>query len=57
MDEVHNLINICPTNTIQVSNLHDFYQDFVCGLQMIILTKRKKTDVGIGASQQRQEVY
>ena len=30
MEEVLNLINICPTNPIQILNWHDFFKDFVC---------------------------
>ena len=41
MEERPNLINICPTNPIQVLDLHKFFQDFVCVLQMIFLTKMK----------------
>ena len=29
MEEAPNLINICPTNPIQVLNLHEFFKDFV----------------------------
>ena len=57
MEEVRNLTNICPTNAIQVLNKHDFFEDFVCVPQMILLTKMKNLDVGTGAPQQRQEVY
>ena len=58
MEEVSNLINIGPTNPIQILNQHEFFfVDFVCVLQMILLTKMKNLDVGTGASQQRQEVY
>ena len=28
MEEVPNLINIVPTNPIQISNQHDFFKDF-----------------------------
>ena len=56
MEEVPNLINICPTIPIQVLNLHDFFEDFVCVLQMTRLTKIKKY-IGTSAPQQRQEVY
>ena len=54
MEEVPNLINIGPTNPIQILNQHE---DFVCVLQMILLTKIKNLDVGTGAPQQRREVY
>ena len=57
MEEVPNLINICPMNLIQILNLHGFYEDFVCVLQMIPLTKIFKIDIGTGAPQQQQEVY
>ena len=58
MEEVPNLINIGPTNPIQILNQHGFFEDFVCVLQMILLTQNKKNiDVGIGAPQQRQEIY
>ena len=39
MEEVPNLINIGPTNPIQILNQHE---DFVYVLQMILLTKNKK---------------
>ena len=42
MEDVLNLINICPTNPIQVLNLHGFFEDFVCVLQMILLQKKNK---------------
>ena len=34
-----------------------FFENFVCVLQMILLTKIKNIDAGTGAQQQRQEVY
>ena len=34
-----------------------FIEDFVCVLQMILLTKIKNFEVGTGGQQQRQEVY
>ena len=34
-----------------------FFEDFVCVIQMILLTKIKKIEVGTGAQQQGQEVY
>ena len=46
MEDVHNLINIGPTNPIQILNQHDFLEDFVCVLQRIPLTKMKNLDVG-----------
>ena len=54
MEDVPNLINICATNPIKVLNLHEFFEDFVCALEMIVWTKN---DVGTGAPQQRREVY
>ena len=51
MEEVLNLINICRTNPIQTLNQHEFFDDFVYVLQMILLTKIKKLDVGAGAPQ------
>ena len=57
MDDVHNLINIGPTNRTQILNQHEFFEDYVCVLQMILLTKIKHLDVGTGAQQQRQDVY
>ena len=56
MEDVHNLINFGPTNPIQILNQHEF-EDFVCVLQMILLTKIKNLEVGTGAQLQRQEVY
>ena len=55
MEDVHNLINIGPTNPIQILNQHEI--DFVCVIQMILLTKIKNIEVGTGTQQQRQEVY
>ena len=57
MQDVHNFINIGPTNLIQILNQHEFFADFVYVLQMILLTKIKNLEVGTGAQQQRQEVY
>ena len=36
MEEVPNLINIGPTNPIQILNQHDFFFNFVYVLQMIV---------------------
>ena len=55
MEDVHKSINIGPTNPIQILNQHVF-EDFVCFLQMILLTKINNLDVGTGVLQQRQEV-
>ena len=57
MEDIHNLINIGPTNPIQILNQHDIFEDFKCVLQMILLRKTKTKKVGTGAQQQRQEVY
>ena len=57
MEDVHNLINIGPTNPIQILNQHEFFEDFVCVLQMILLPKIKTLEVGTGAQQQSHEVY
>ena len=57
MEDVHNLINIGPTNSIQILNQHENFEDFVCVHQMILLTKIKNLEVGAGAQQQIQEVY
>ena len=35
----------------------NFFEDFVCVIQMILLTKITNIEVGTGAQQQRQEVY
>ena len=51
MEEVLNSINICPTNPIQILNQHDFFEDFVCVIQMILLIKITNLDVGTGAPQ------
>ena len=52
MEEVLNLIHICPIKPIQIFNLHDFFENFVCVLQMTLLTKIKKNlSVGTGAPQ------
>ena len=48
MEEVINIINICPTNHIQILYQHDFFKDFVCVLQMILLTKIKKIKIYVG---------
>ena len=34
-----------------------FFEDFVCVIQMILLTEIKNIGVGTGAQQQSQEVY
>ena len=57
MEDVHNLINIGPTNPIQILNQHEIFWRFLCVIQMILFTKIKNIEVGTGAQQQRQEVY
>ena len=58
MEDFPNWINICPTNPIQFLKLRGFFEDFVCVLQMILLTKiLKNTDVSTVVPQQIQEVY
>ena len=57
MEDINNLLNIGPTNPISILNQREFFEDFVCVLQMILLTKIKNLDVGTGAQQQSQEVY
>ena len=57
MEDVRNLINIGPTNLIQILNQHEIFWRFLYVLQMILLTKIKNLEVGTGAQQQRQEVY
>ena len=48
MEEVPNLLNICPSNPIQSLNLHEVFEDFVCALQMIVWTKIKKSMLVLG---------
>ena len=36
MEYISNFINICRTNYIKVVNLHEFYANFDCGLQVEI---------------------
>ena len=39
MEDVHNLLNIGPTNPFKFLNNMKIFADFVCVLQMILLTK------------------
>ena len=55
MEDVHNLINIGPTSTIQILNQREIFEDLVCVIQMIL--ELGTIEVGTGAQQQRQEVY
>ena len=58
MEDVHNLINIGPTNPIQILNQHEFFWRFSKSNQNDTFDKNKKNiEVGTGAQQQRQEVY
>ena len=56
MEDVHNLINIGPTNPIQILNQHEIFWRFCMYNSNDILTKIKNIEVGTGAQQQRQEV-
>ena len=52
MEEVINLINICPTNTIQILNQHEFVWRFcVCPSTDTFDKNFKNLDVGTGAPQ------
>ena len=57
MQDVHNLINIGPTNLIQILNQHEIFWRFCMCPSNDTLTKIKNLEVGTGAQQQRQEVY
>ena len=58
MGEVAKWINICRSNPIQILNLREFFVGFyVCSSNDTFEKKYKKSDVGTGAPQQRQEVY
>ena len=55
MEDVHNLINIGPTNPIQILNQHEiFWRLCMCNSNDIF---EKNIEVGTGTQQQRQEVY
>ena len=57
MEDVPNLINIGPTNPIQILNQHEFSWRFCMRPSNDTLDKnKKKCDVSTGAQQQRQEV-
>ena len=56
MEDVHNLINIGPTNPIQILNQHEIFWRFCMYNSNDILTKIKNIEVGTVAQQQRQEV-
>ena len=57
MHDVHNLINIGPTNLIQILNQHEIFWRFCMCPSNDTLNKIKNLEVGTGAQQQRQEVY
>ena len=42
MEDVYNLINTGLTNPIKILNQQEIFEDFVCVLQIILLTKIKK---------------
>ena len=54
MEDVHNLINIGPTNPIQILNQHEFF--CMCNSNDTFDKNKKNIEVGTGAQQQRQEV-
>ena len=57
MEDAHNLINIGPTNPIQILNQHEIFGRFCMCNSNDTFDKNKKYWVGTGAQQQRQEVY
>ena len=58
MEDVHNLINIGPTNPIQILNqLEIFWRFCMCNSNDTFDKNKKNIEVGTGAQQQRQEVY
>ena len=57
MEDVHNLINIGPTNPIQILNQHEIFWWFCMCPSNDTIDKNKNLDVGTGAQQQRQEGY
>ena len=57
MKDVHNLINIGPTNPIQILNQHEIFWRFCMGNSNDTFDKNKNIEVGTGVQQQRQEVY
>ena len=56
MEDVHNLIDIGPTNPIQILNQHEIFWRF-CMCNSNDTFHKKNIEVGTGAQQQRQEVY
>ena len=58
MQDVHNLINIGPTNLIQILKQHEIFWRFcMCHPNDNFDKNKKNLEVGTGAQQQRQEVY
>ena len=58
MEDVHNLINIGPTNPIQIVNQHDiFWRFYICNSNDTFDKNKKNIEVVTWAQQQRQEVY
>ena len=57
MEDVHNLINIGPTNPIRILNQHEIFWRFCICNSNDTFDKIKNIEVGPGAQQQRQEVY
>ena len=57
MEDVHNLINIGPTNPIQILNQHEIFWRFCMCSSNDTFDKMKNREVGTGVQQQRQEVY
>ena len=46
MEDVSHFINICPTISIQILNLHDFFVDFDGDIQIMLRTIMKISYVG-----------
>ena len=57
MEDVHNLINIGPSNDIQILNQYDFFWRFCMCPSNETFDKMKNLEVGTVVQQQRQEVY
>ena len=51
MEEVIILINICPTNPIQILNQHEYFWRFCVCLSNDTFDKNKKIDADTGAPQ------
>ena len=57
MEDVHNLINIGPTNPIRILNQHEIFWKFCMCNSNDTFHKKKNIEVVTGAQQQRQEIY